>query len=774
MASGIRASACESTMVGQSKVVVKNTFIELHVDSSNSYLDEPSFTTTADRMQRRADRRADFKTCPEMERPGSPDKSEEEDGGSPSDGVSSDSEESVTSPGWQQQQQKQQQQQQGGAARRYPTLLKEGRQADKAGKAPKAAVKNTFINVPEEDEEDAVPMARRNRTCPVTFQKTVSAGTQTGDCNLPGQTGEAFEVAQSALYGAKHSRGRARVRESRGEQGPAVAKHVSFKYMDSTRSDRSDMTVTRSNRTRYYNTEDLREGLLLQQDQQTVGQLQAQGMPLQQLYARPAHPSESDDEEYAEAQQGRDMRMRAFDTMDMREQLEYETADAARRQVFCGSAEQGGRDMRMRAFDTMDMREQLEYETADASRRQVPLAAAEPASPASRQEQLHQLGNSNLVQPQASNGSRAAKRAQGKARRQSGADRAMQSPLASWGVTSQGFRLEASLPSSPVSPASTQASASAAAVRPPVPGTWYEAAQLSTPLMSSPALPMPYAPQPANTAYWQQLQMSQYMPMQSPPGWMYGMPGMSATAMSMPPPPALPAPLPLVPPPLSPPMTALAAGPTSPTSSPVALSGVGGFSLPLPLPPGIEATPLATLARAGGEAARPANKRPLRLWAHIYLHMQAPGFDLVPMLIGRGGQNMRKIAEATGAKLRVRGKGSGHLEIEGKREAPTPLMLAVTTEKKDGLPAFKAALERSFHELRIVEKRYKLHCQKEGIQCEPPAFSVGLLTDGIQDLLGDTLVGIPMGAFTTKDGSPIAAQSPVSALPVGPIPAQLQ
>ena len=69
---------------------------------------------------------------------------------------------------------------------------------------------------------------------------------------------------------------------------------------------------------------------------------------------------------------------------------------------------------------------------------------------------------------------------------------------------------------------------------------------------------------------------------------------------------------------------------------------------------------------ATGAARGP--RRPARLWVHIYLHMQAQDFDLVPMLIGRGGCNMRKIADKTAAKVRIRGRGSGHLEIDGKQE----------------------------------------------------------------------------------------------------------
>lgn len=41
---------------------------------------------------------------------------------------------------------------------------------------------------------------------------------------------------------------------------------------------------------------------------------------------------------------------------------------------------------------------------------------------------------------------------------------------------------------------------------------------------------------------------------------------------------------------------------------------------------------------------------------------------------------MEAIYESTGCKVRVRGRGSGHLEQSTQAEAPTPLMLAVTAE----------------------------------------------------------------------------------------------
>lgn len=131
-------------------------------------------------------------------------------------------------------------------------------------------------------------------------------------------------------------------------------------------------------------------------------------------------------------------------------------------------------------------------------------------------------------------------------------------------------------------------------------------------------------------------------------------------------------------------------------------------------------------------------RRAARLWVHIYLHMQVAGFDLVPMTIGRGGCNMRKIAEKTGAKLRIRGQGSGHLEIDGRREAPVPLMLAVTVDRGDRA-GFKEAVKMALEELETVAYRFKDHCKGKDHHCSAPFYSIGLLPDGAEEILGDVI-----------------------------------
>eukprot|EP00930_Biecheleria_cincta_P040608 TRINITY_DN27817_c0_g1_i1.p1 TRINITY_DN27817_c0_g1~~TRINITY_DN27817_c0_g1_i1.p1 ORF type:complete len:310 (-),score=51.24 TRINITY_DN27817_c0_g1_i1:204-1133(-) len=106
----------------------------------------------------------------------------------------------------------------------------------------------------------------------------------------------------------------------------------------------------------------------------------------------------------------------------------------------------------------------------------------------------------------------------------------------------------------------------------------------------------------------------------------------------------------------------------------------------------------------------------------IFLRMTAAGFDMVPMIIGKQGSNTRSIAEATGCKVRVRGKGSGHREYSTGREAPVPLMMMITSE--NGNEAFYEAMSRSIDLLSDVEKRYLKHCQQWDFLAQLPGFAV--------------------------------------------------
>lgn len=90
---------------------------------------------------------------------------------------------------------------------------------------------------------------------------------------------------------------------------------------------------------------------------------------------------------------------------------------------------------------------------------------------------------------------------------------------------------------------------------------------------------------------------------------------------------------------------------------------------------------LAGRCECTGKGPRRDSARP-RTWCHIYLDltMLNSDFDLVQKLIGRGGCNTRAIFEATGTKVRIRGRGSGHQEQGCKSEANAHLMIAITAD----------------------------------------------------------------------------------------------
>lgn len=120
------------------------------------------------------------------------------------------------------------------------------------------------------------------------------------------------------------------------------------------------------------------------------------------------------------------------------------------------------------------------------------------------------------------------------------------------------------------------------------------------------------------------------------------------------------------------------------------------------------------------------------------------GFALVPIIIGRGGENTRRIAKATSSKIRVRGRGSGHKEANG-REAPTPLMLAVTAEA-DNVAGFQDAVVQSIELLRYVERRYRAHCREGRFEAASEAFTLVLkearyrpVVMHLEKVLGDNL-----------------------------------
>jgi hypothetical protein len=126
-----------------------------------------------------------------------------------------------------------------------------------------------------------------------------------------------------------------------------------------------------------------------------------------------------------------------------------------------------------------------------------------------------------------------------------------------------------------------------------------------------------------------------------------------------------------------------------------------------------------------------------RLWCHILLNKKHEDFDLIPMVIGSGGKNTKAIYASTNAKVRIRGKGSGHLEVEGRREAPVPLMCAITSHHADAQP-FVLAVQMMTETLRIVSAYFQDFCKQRGIDESidgEPIWKFGDMSTGASHLL---------------------------------------
>jgi hypothetical protein len=68
---------------------------------------------------------------------------------------------------------------------------------------------------------------------------------------------------------------------------------------------------------------------------------------------------------------------------------------------------------------------------------------------------------------------------------------------------------------------------------------------------------------------------------------------------------------------------------------------------------------------------------------------------------------MKKIVDASGAKLRLRGKGSGYLEGPLKQESPEPLHLCVSCQSQAGYNAAVYAVTEILESVYFEYKKFK-------------------------------------------------------------------
>mmetsp|Transcript_71638 Transcript_71638/g.133923 ORF Transcript_71638/g.133923 Transcript_71638/m.133923 type:complete len:311 (-) Transcript_71638:164-1096(-) len=144
----------------------------------------------------------------------------------------------------------------------------------------------------------------------------------------------------------------------------------------------------------------------------------------------------------------------------------------------------------------------------------------------------------------------------------------------------------------------------------------------------------------------------------------------------------------------------------------------------------------ACVDHSEGKAVAAARDGKLKLWCHFYLHedMLQEGFHMAKKIIGKGGEHTKSINEQTDAKVRLRGKGSGHVERDSGAEAQVPLMLAVTSTGNSSIK-FVQAVEMAIELLDSVESKYQQFLKRQSHRGCRRCFWIGALSARAKELL---------------------------------------
>ena len=131
-----------------------------------------------------------------------------------------------------------------------------------------------------------------------------------------------------------------------------------------------------------------------------------------------------------------------------------------------------------------------------------------------------------------------------------------------------------------------------------------------------------------------------------------------------------------------------------------------------------------------------------RIHATIIINKYHERFDLVQMLFGRGGLGFRRINITTGVKVRIRGRNSCYLEVNGTEEAPEQLQICWSTHTAHEAE-FREAANLLVQMLTDVEELYRQFGNERGLTHENPFFSFGEVSKGREVLLSDLIIRYP-------------------------------
>ncbi|KAJ1859951.1 hypothetical protein LPJ57_006817 [Coemansia sp. RSA 486] len=123
-----------------------------------------------------------------------------------------------------------------------------------------------------------------------------------------------------------------------------------------------------------------------------------------------------------------------------------------------------------------------------------------------------------------------------------------------------------------------------------------------------------------------------------------------------------------------------------------------------------------------GSAAGSMSGGHVRLQEKVFVDIESErGFNVRAKLIGTGGENMKYIQSTTGARVQVRGRGSGYNDREGNADPYEPMHLYVTSGSEEALAQAKGycqslidTIRSQFHEFKQSggnsgRRRYDAH-----------------------------------------------------------------
>eukprot|EP00929_Paragymnodinium_shiwhaense_P072264 TRINITY_DN36679_c0_g1_i1.p1 TRINITY_DN36679_c0_g1~~TRINITY_DN36679_c0_g1_i1.p1 ORF type:complete len:487 (-),score=125.59 TRINITY_DN36679_c0_g1_i1:269-1729(-) len=163
----------------------------------------------------------------------------------------------------------------------------------------------------------------------------------------------------------------------------------------------------------------------------------------------------------------------------------------------------------------------------------------------------------------------------------------------------------------------------------------------------------------------------------------------------------------------------------------------------------------ASNAMVGGEDNSQFGKNSAKYTGRFLIGIENDkDFQVARKLIGPKGSNVKRIWQATSAKLRLRGVGSGYLEGAGQKESSEPLQLCISCTTQEGYDMAKAQVEAL---LKGIYEEYRHHCRQKGMPA--PDLQINLSESRLTNKPPGPMMGAgaPMMPASNGKGSGAAA-----------------